>query len=253
MGGGRTYTQAEVDAILARAVERAEADKANLSLDELVQIGAELGIAKEVVLASAEEVSPDAAEETVGVSRFEPLAVRPQGGPSTAKAASPAAQIAAWRAEQKRKWIRGVIAYVVGNAFLAFINVATSPGKLWFLWCVVGWGMGLAISAIKVFFADDDTVQRLVHVRQARKKRRAARRERRQARRELRSEIRGEILQRVDDMVRQVLVGASHADAPRTRVRLKRAQVREDRAVGERASYGEDEDDKIEERGAENR
>ena len=41
--------------------------------------------------------------------------------------------------------------YVVVIAGLAIINLLTSPQYLWFLWPALGWGMGLAFQALRVF------------------------------------------------------------------------------------------------------
>ncbi|MDG1430013.1 MAG: helix-turn-helix domain-containing protein [Paracoccaceae bacterium] len=41
--------------------------------------------------------------------------------------------------------------FVVGMIGIFIINLMTSPGYLWAIWALVGWGMGLAIHAITVF------------------------------------------------------------------------------------------------------
>jgi hypothetical protein len=42
-------------------------------------------------------------------------------------------------------------AYLVVNAFLLFINLATSPERLWFYWPLLGWGIGI-IAHVAVTF-----------------------------------------------------------------------------------------------------
>jgi 2TM domain len=42
-------------------------------------------------------------------------------------------------------------AYAVVNALLVAINLATSPGYLWFKWPLLGWGIGVFVHAIIVF------------------------------------------------------------------------------------------------------
>ena len=39
------------------------------------------------------------------------------------------------------------------NAGLLLLNLLTSPGYLWFLWPLLGWGLGLAAHALGVFGA----------------------------------------------------------------------------------------------------
>ncbi|MBK8984267.1 MAG: 2TM domain-containing protein [Ignavibacteria bacterium] len=41
--------------------------------------------------------------------------------------------------------------YIVVNIFLLKINLNTSPGNLWFLRVVFGWGIGIAFQAFSVF------------------------------------------------------------------------------------------------------
>ena len=43
-------------------------------------------------------------------------------------------------------------AYLVVNTLLVAINLATSPGRLWFKWPLLGWGVGLVAHALVVFF-----------------------------------------------------------------------------------------------------
>ena len=41
--------------------------------------------------------------------------------------------------------------YVVVNAALAVWNLVATPDQLWFLWCLIGWGAGLAAHGLAVF------------------------------------------------------------------------------------------------------
>ena len=52
---------------------------------------------------------------------------------------------------RERRFYRHLAAYVVTIAFLAFINLMTSPDYLWFLWALGGWGFAIALQATKVF------------------------------------------------------------------------------------------------------
>jgi uncharacterized membrane protein len=43
-------------------------------------------------------------------------------------------------------------AYLAVNALLVGINLATTPGKLWFGWPLAGWGLGLLAHGLATFF-----------------------------------------------------------------------------------------------------
>jgi hypothetical protein len=49
----------------------------------------------------------------------------------------------------KQLFSHGVV-YVAVNAFLIFVNLATSPERLWFYWVLIGWGIGLAFHWLDV-------------------------------------------------------------------------------------------------------
>ena len=59
------------------------------------------------------------------------------------------------KAKKKVDEIRGfyisLIVYILVIAFLAFINLTTTPHYLWFLWPLLGWGIGILFHAMKVF------------------------------------------------------------------------------------------------------
>jgi hypothetical protein len=51
-----------------------------------------------------------------------------------------------------------LIAFIVVNALLVGINLATSSDYLWFIWPLMGWGAGLLINGLQVFFVNKDQV-----------------------------------------------------------------------------------------------
>lgn len=59
--------------------------------------------------------------------------------------------------EAKRhvKQIRGfyfhLVSYFLVNAVLVVINLITSPEYLWFIWPLIGWGIGLIMHALSLF------------------------------------------------------------------------------------------------------
>ena len=58
------------------------------------------------------------------------------------------------KVERLRAFYIHAIVYVVVNAGLVGINLASSPGGFWFIWPMLGWGIGLGAHAIAVFAAD---------------------------------------------------------------------------------------------------
>ncbi len=52
---------------------------------------------------------------------------------------------------RERRFYRNLITFAVIIAFLAFINLMTSPENLWFLWVLGGWGIAIAFQAANVF------------------------------------------------------------------------------------------------------
>ena len=58
-------------------------------------------------------------------------------------------------AKKKVENIKGfygnLIAFVVVNAVLLFINLYTSPQNLWFYWPLMWWGIGVVFHGLKVF------------------------------------------------------------------------------------------------------
>ena len=58
---------------------------------------------------------------------------------------------AAKRAEELKEFYQHLVSYVVVNAFLVVVNLLTSPGYKWFVWPLLGWGIGVALHAAGVF------------------------------------------------------------------------------------------------------
>lgn len=49
--------------------------------------------------------------------------------------------------------------YAAVSVLCAIINIATSPGYFWFLWVVLGWGIGIAFHFLGVFvFTGSDSL-----------------------------------------------------------------------------------------------
>lgn len=60
-----------------------------------------------------------------------------------------------YQAQKRVKEIRGfyehLIVFILVTIILIVINLMTSPEYLWFLWCIMGWGVGLVFHGLKVF------------------------------------------------------------------------------------------------------
>jgi len=55
------------------------------------------------------------------------------------------------RVEDIKGFYYHLITYILINAVLVVINLLTSPEYLWFIWPLIGWGVGLVIHAFSVF------------------------------------------------------------------------------------------------------
>ena len=64
------------------------------------------------------------------------------------------------RQRRARTWVKALLGFYIHatvygavNAGLLLLNLLTSPGYLWFLWPLVGWGVWLAAHGLAVFGA----------------------------------------------------------------------------------------------------
>lgn len=55
------------------------------------------------------------------------------------------------RVSQIRDFYQHLAVYLVINAGLVLINLLTSPQSLWFVWPLLGWGIGVALHALTTF------------------------------------------------------------------------------------------------------
>lgn len=55
------------------------------------------------------------------------------------------------RVKRKSRFYRNLATYVIMSIFFIALNLLTNPGKLWFQWPVLGWGIGIAAEYLKVF------------------------------------------------------------------------------------------------------
>jgi 2TM domain len=54
------------------------------------------------------------------------------------------------KAQDLKQLFSHAVVYIAVNAFLIFVNFATSPDRLWFFWVLIGWGIGLAFHWLDV-------------------------------------------------------------------------------------------------------
>jgi hypothetical protein len=69
--------------------------------------------------------------------------------------------------------------YLAVNAWLAYVDLSSSPERTWFFWPLAGWGIGVLLHGIGVFVTHRAADR--VLARQAHRQERAERREARQA------------------------------------------------------------------------
>lgn len=55
------------------------------------------------------------------------------------------------RADELGEFYQHLMIFVIINIILFAINMLTSPGYLWFIWPLAGWGLGISIHAVTVF------------------------------------------------------------------------------------------------------
>lgn len=55
------------------------------------------------------------------------------------------------RVEAKLEFYRHLAIYVGVNILLTIINLITTPDSLWFVWPLLGWGIGIVVHAVRVF------------------------------------------------------------------------------------------------------
>jgi hypothetical protein len=60
-------------------------------------------------------------------------------------------QEAKQRVEEMKGFYIHLVSYLLVNAALAVTNLLTSPEYLWFIWPLMGWGVGLIIHGISTF------------------------------------------------------------------------------------------------------
>jgi len=120
MPEGRRYTEDEVRAILERALTRSRSPSSGMSHDELVAAAAEIGISATDIARAADEV---------------------EGGRDEREARAHILDV------RRRGFSAHLWAFLGVNVFLLAINLLTTPAILWFVFPLLGWGLGLFFHA----------------------------------------------------------------------------------------------------------
>jgi hypothetical protein len=55
------------------------------------------------------------------------------------------------RVALKKKFFKHLNTYLVMTIFFVLLNMVTSPGRWWFIFPVLGWGIGIALEYVNLF------------------------------------------------------------------------------------------------------
>jgi hypothetical protein len=55
------------------------------------------------------------------------------------------------RVKEIREFYQHLTVYLLCNPIVIVVNFMTSPGYLWCLWCLFGWGFSIVLHGLKVF------------------------------------------------------------------------------------------------------
>jgi len=66
------------------------------------------------------------------------------------------------RIDELRDFYMHLATYVAVNLFLVILNLVTSPDSIWFIYPLLGWGIGLAIHTAEVFWTGSDWEERKI-------------------------------------------------------------------------------------------
>ena len=118
MADDRSYADDEVRAIIDRALKKQP--EGGVSHEELLAIGAGVGLSRDALESAAEEVREVRANQ---------------------------AALASVLSGRRRGVAAHAFVFAVVNASLFLINFLTTPGQWWFLFSVFAWGIGLVLHA----------------------------------------------------------------------------------------------------------
>lgn len=59
------------------------------------------------------------------------------------------------RVRAKKKFHKNLASYIIFSCFFIFLNLTSGTPHLWFIYPVLGWGIGIAMEYYKVYVAPD--------------------------------------------------------------------------------------------------
>ena len=68
-------------------------------------------------------------------------------------------QTARKKAKAKVEFRIHLINYIAVNTLLAIINLTLTPGYIWFKWPLLGWGIGIILHALRVYFLGTSSIK----------------------------------------------------------------------------------------------
>ena len=60
-------------------------------------------------------------------------------------------QLAQKKVKGIREFYEHLTVFILVSVVLIVINLMTSPEYLWFIWCLLGWGIGVVVHGLKAF------------------------------------------------------------------------------------------------------
>jgi len=74
-------------------------------------------------------------------------------------------QTAQYNAKVKVEFRIHLINYIAVNTLLAIINLTLTPGYIWFKWPLLGWGIGIILHALSVYYFGTSSIkERMIKV-----------------------------------------------------------------------------------------
>ena len=68
-------------------------------------------------------------------------------------------QTAHQNAKAKVEFRIHLINYIAVNSLLAILNLTLTPGYIWFIWPLLGWGIGIILHALRIYFLGTSSIK----------------------------------------------------------------------------------------------
>ena len=68
-------------------------------------------------------------------------------------------QTAQTNAKAKVEFRIHLINYIVINTLLVIINLTLTPEHIWFIWPLFGWGIGIIVHALNVYYSGNKNIK----------------------------------------------------------------------------------------------